>query len=74
MSTAHPDSQSEKSADLLRRSGPARVPEFRAVDITAATPSRIGASRAITRPAQGLYQLANANSDANHAPTEDAWR
>jgi len=70
MSAARPKSQPDKALALLRRSGLTRLSEFRRAGITAATVSRLEASGAITRLARGLYQLADADVDANHTLAE----
>jgi predicted transcriptional regulator of viral defense system len=70
MSPTRPKSQSEKALALLRRSGLTRLSEFRRAGITAATISRLETSGAITRLARGLYQLADADVDANHTLAE----
>jgi len=70
MSTARPVSQPDKALALLRRNGLARLSEFRRAGITSATVSRLEAAGAITRLARGLYQLADADVDANHTLAE----
>lgn len=70
MSTARPISQPDKALALLRRNGLARLSEFRRAGITSATVSRLEAAGAITRLARGLYQLADADVDANHTLAE----
>ena len=70
MPTTRPKSQPEKALALLRRGGLTRLSEFRRVGITAATISRLEAAGAITRLARGLYQLADADVDANHTLAE----
>lgn len=70
MSTARPISQPDKALALLRRNGLARLSEFRRAGITSTTVSRLEAAGAITRLARGLYQLADADVDANHTLAE----
>lgn len=70
MSALRPKSQPAKALALLKRSGLTRLSEFRRAGITAATISRLEASGAITRLARGLYQLADADVDANHTLAE----
>jgi predicted transcriptional regulator of viral defense system len=70
MSAARPKSQPDKALALLRRSGLTRLSEFRRAGITAATISRLEATGSITRLARGLYQLADADVDANHTLAE----
>src|SRR5688500_2692311 len=68
--SARPKSQPDKALAMLRRSGLTRLSEFRRAGITAATISRLEATGAITRLARGLYQLADADVDANHTLAE----
>lgn len=70
MSVARPKSQPDRALALLRQSGLTRLSEFRRAGITAATISRLEATGAITRLARGLYQLADADVDANHTLAE----
>jgi predicted transcriptional regulator of viral defense system len=63
---SRPTTQREKALTLLRRRGLTRLSEFRRAGITAATITRLEAAGAITRLARGLYQLADADVDANH--------
>src|SRR5690606_26176249 len=70
MSARRPKSQPERALALLRRRGLTRLSEFRRAGITAATISRLEANGAITRLARGLYQLADADVDANHTLAE----
>jgi len=72
MPTARPKSQPDRALALIRRNGLTRLSEFRRVGITAATISRLEATGAITRLARGLYQLADADVDANHTLAEAA--
>lgn len=72
MRSARPKSQPEKALALLRRSGLTRLSEFRQAGITAATISRLEAAGTITRLARGLYQLPDADVDANHTLAEAA--
>lgn len=65
-----PATQPAKAIALLKRSGLARLSEFRAAGITAATISRLESAGTITRLARGLYQLADADVDANHTLAE----
>lgn len=70
MPSRQPKSQPDKALALLRRSGLTRLSEFRRAGITAATISRLEAAGTITRLARGLYQLADADVDANHTLAE----
>lgn len=70
MKTDRTKSQPEKALALLRRGGLTRLSEFRRAGITAATISRLEATGAITRLTRGLYQLADADVDANHTLAE----
>jgi predicted transcriptional regulator of viral defense system len=70
MSSARAKSQPERALALLRRAGLTRLSEFRRAGITAATISRLEAAGTITRLARGLYQLADADVDANHTLAE----
>ncbi|HEY0686297.1 MAG TPA: type IV toxin-antitoxin system AbiEi family antitoxin domain-containing protein [Steroidobacter sp.] len=70
MRSTRPTSQPDKALALLRRNGLTRLAEFRRAGITAATVSRLEAAGAITRLARGLYQLADADVDANHTLAE----
>ena len=70
MRSTRPPSQPDKALALLRRSGLTRLSEFRRAGITAATISRLEAAGTITRLARGLYQLADADVDANHTLAE----
>ena len=70
MSEARATGQPDKALALLRRNGLARLSEFRRAGITSATVSRLEAAGAITRLARGLYQLADADVDANHTLAE----
>lgn len=70
MSVSRPKSQPDKALALLQRNGLTRLSEFRRAGITAATISRLEATGAITRLARGLYQLADADVDANHTLAE----
>lgn len=70
MRAARSTSQPDKALALLRRKGLTRLSEFRRAGITAATISRLEAAGAITRLARGLYQLPDADVDANHTLAE----
>ncbi len=70
MRVARSTSQPDKALALLRRKGLTRLSEFRRAGITAATISRLEAAGAITRLARGLYQLPDADVDANHTLAE----
>ncbi len=70
MRAARSTSQPDKALALLRRKGLIRLSEFRRAGITAATISRLEAEGAITRLARGLYQLPDADVDANHTLAE----
>jgi len=66
MRAVHFSSQPDKALALLERKGLMRLSEFRRAGITAATISRLEAAGAIMRLARGLYQLPDADVDANH--------
>lgn len=65
-------SQRDRALHLLKQRGMARLTEFRNVGITAATVSRLEEAGEITRLTRGLYQLPDANVDANHTLAQAA--
>ncbi len=68
------NTQSERAVALLRAKGIARLSEFGAAGITAATISRMVDAVAINRLARGLYQLPDAQLEAHHGFAEAAKR
>lgn len=63
-------SQKHKAITLLQKRGMARLSEFVASGITAATVSRMERAGAITRLSRGLYQLPDAPLDTHHTLAE----
>ena len=63
-------SQELRATVLLRVKGMARLSEFRDLGITAATLSRMVDKGSVLRLGRGLYQLADAELDANHTLAE----
>lgn len=61
-----PATQRQKAHALLATRGMARLAELMAAGITAATLSRMVEDGEVVRLARGLYQLADAQVDANH--------
>lgn len=72
MSTA--PSQRERARDLLAARGIMRLAELRDAGVTAATVSRMEKAGEVIRLARGLYQLPDAELDANHSLAEAAKR
>lgn len=64
--------QQERAATLLKMRGMARLSEFIAEGITAATVSRMEEKGLVLQLGRGLYQLADAPLDANHSLAEAA--
>lgn len=64
--------QRDRALKLLNSRGMVRLSEFRRAGITATTISRLDQAGEITRLARGLYQLPNAELDANHTLAEAA--
>lgn len=64
--------QRDRALKLLNTRGMVRLSEFRSAGITATTISRPDQAGEITRLARGLYQLPNAELDANHTLAETA--
>ena len=64
--------QEQRAISLLRRQGMARLSEFKKAGITAATLSRMTGKGIVLRLGRGLYQLADAELDANHSLAEAA--
>lgn len=62
--------QRNKALSLLKRRGMARLSEFLALGVTAATVSRLEREGAVMRLARGLYQRPDASLDANHTLAE----
>lgn len=69
-----PQPQREKLAALLRERGIARLAEIRRAGITAATVSRLERAGVVIKLGRGLYQLADATTEANHSLAEAAKR
>lgn len=67
-----PSTQRDRALKLLNARGMVRLSEFRRAGITATTISRLDQAGEITRLARGLYQLPNAELDANHTLAEAA--
>lgn len=64
--------QQDKALALLERSGMARLSEFLREGITAATVSRLEKKGLLLQLSRGLYQLPDAQLDANHSLAEAA--
>src|SRR3546814_4709036 len=60
----------EIARDLLAARGILRLAELRAAGVTAATVSRMEKDGEVIRLARGLYQLPDAELDANHSLAE----
>ncbi len=67
-------SQRETVRELLAAHGILRLAELRAGGVTAATVSRMEKDGEVIRLARGLYQLPDAELDANHSLAEAAKR
>jgi predicted transcriptional regulator of viral defense system len=67
-----PQSQRQTARDLLLAKGMLRLSELKCAGVTAATISRMERDGAVIRLARGLYQLPNAEIDANHSLAEAA--
>lgn len=67
-------SQREMARDLLAAHGILRLSEIREAGVTAATVSRMEKDGEVIRLARGLYQLPDAEFDANHSLAEVAKR
>ena len=67
-------SQREIVRDLLATRGILRLAELRGAGVTAATVSRMEKDGEVIRLARGLYQLPDAELDANHSLAEAAKR
>ena len=68
----HPASARERVVSLLQSRGMMRLREFGEAGITAATVSRLERDGTVVRLARGLYQLADAELDPQHALAEVA--
>ncbi len=66
------DSHRSRILSLLAERGMARLVEFRAIGVTATSVSRLEREGAIVRLSRGLYQLADADLETNHALAEAA--
>jgi predicted transcriptional regulator of viral defense system len=69
---ATPERQQDRAIALLKARGMARLSEFIAEGITAATVSRMQKKQLITQLSRGLYQLPDAPLDADHTLAEAA--
>ena len=67
-------SQRHAARALLTERGIARLTELREVGVTGATMSRMARDGDVIRLARGLYQLSDAELDANHGLAEAAKR
>lgn len=72
MLAADPSSQRTQALALLRRRGMTRLAEFNAAGITASTISRMERAGEVVRLARGLYQLPDAELDAQQSLAEAA--
>ena len=66
--------QRDLARELLQGQGIVRLSEFKSAGITAATVSRMLRDGEVIRLARGLYQLPDAQLDANHSLAEAAKR
>lgn len=66
--------QREIARDVLAARGILRLSELRAAGVTATTVSRMERDGEVIRLARGLYQLSDAELDANHSLAEAAKR
>jgi predicted transcriptional regulator of viral defense system len=73
MATLTP-TQEQRAISLLRERGIVRPSELSKLGITAATLSRMSKRGIVHRLGRGLYQLADADLDANHSLAEVAKR
>jgi predicted transcriptional regulator of viral defense system len=62
-----PGRQQDRALELLRRQGMVRLSEFTKAGIAAATLSRMVRKDMVFQPGRGLYQLPDADVDANHS-------
>lgn len=69
---AHASRQQDDVLSLLKRQGMARLSEIKEAGITAATVSRMVEKGLVNRLGRGLYQLPDAEIDANHSLAEAA--
>jgi predicted transcriptional regulator of viral defense system len=72
MSAADASTQRAQALALLRRRGMTRLAEFNAAGITATTVSRMERAGEVLRLARGLYQLPDAELDAQQSLAEAA--
>lgn len=72
MSAADTSTQRTQALALLRRRGMTRLAEFNAAGITATTVSRMERAGEVVRLARGLYQLPDAELDAQQSLAEAA--
>jgi predicted transcriptional regulator of viral defense system len=66
--------QQDRAVALLEQRGMARLAEFRAAGITAATVSRMEQKGLVTQLSRGLYQLPDVPLDTHHTLAEAAKR
>ena len=71
---AKPRSQRELARTLLKKQGIMRLLELREAGVTAATMSRMVRAGEVIRLSRGVYQLPDADLDANHSLAEAAKR
>lgn len=69
-----PQTQGERARSLLAQHGMMRVSELEAEGIAGATIARLLSDGAVMRLSRGLYQLADADIDANHDLAEATKR
>jgi predicted transcriptional regulator of viral defense system len=74
VSMSKPQSQRELAETLLKKQGIMRLVELREAGITAATMSRMERAGEVIRLARGVYQLSDADLDANHSLAAAAKR
>lgn len=70
--TQPPSTQQVRALALLKQRGMARLSEFTAVGITAATVTRMKEKGLVTQLGRGLYQLPDAAIDTHHSLAEAA--
>ena len=70
--TTEPITQADRALMLLRQRGMARLSEFKTEGIAEKTVTRLESQGRVVRLARGLYQLPDAELDANHTLAEAA--
>ena len=73
-SISETDTQHNREVGLLRTHGIIRLSEFKDIQITAATISRLVENGEVLRLSRGLYQLRDAPIEAHHSLAEAAKR